>query len=115
MILDDSFSADILIAVMFCSISGSSASEQSGPTSREPGQHRRQILQSQTRECRPQSKVWQRYLFGLSWTASCFEKSLSGPIFKSLSIDFFTQSELIEPVSPKAAQLGIHFFLSQHS
>ena len=38
-----------------------------------------------------------------------------GQFFKSLSIDFFTQSELIEPVSPKAAQLGIHFFLSQHS
>ena len=30
---------------------------------------------------------------------------------------FLTQSELIEPVSPQAAQLGIHFiiFLSQHT
>ena len=29
--------------------------------------------------------------------------------------DFFTQSELIEPVTPQAAQLGIHFFNFFHN
>ena len=28
---------------------------------------------------------------------------------------FFTQSKLIEPVSPQVAQLGIHFLLSSHT
>ena len=39
-----------------------------------------------------------------------------GPFKRTfLYCKLFIQSELIEPVSPQAAQLGIHFFLSQHT
>ena len=29
--------------------------------------------------------------------------------------DFLTQSDLVKPAFPQAAQLGVHFFLSQHT
>ena len=36
-------------------------------------------------------------------------------LFLLMRLIFFTQSELIERVSSQAAQLDIHFFLSQHT
>ena len=44
-----------------------------------------------------------------SWSVYCCN-SISSSVFARQDT-FFTQSELIEPVSPQAAQLGIHFYI----
>ena len=47
--------------------------------------------------------------------SAIFVLDLAAKVMTNTLFIFLTQSKLIEPVWPQAAQLGIHFFLSQHT